>query len=104
MKISWYECRLRQEEFLWAGFIVVRYVEQKDKAIKVKRHEDGGESDIYPPQNKDIENGRTQWFFVDMHGTRRCLATRMVLEHVSMKEGGGSVKRHPVSPSFRHYI
>ena len=81
MKIAWYECRL-------PGYIFLPCVEHQDKAIKVKRHEDGGESDIYPPQNKDTMNGRTQWFFVDMHGTRRCLATRMVQEHVSMEEGG----------------
>ena len=38
--------KLRQEEFLRAGFIFVRYVENQDKAMKVKRHEDGDESHI----------------------------------------------------------
>ena len=60
--------KLRQEEFFRAGFIFVRYVENQDKAMKVKRHEDGGESGIYPPQKKDIERGTTEWFFTDIHG------------------------------------
>ena len=55
---------LRQEEFLKAGYICRRCVEQHDK-----RHGDGGESDAHPPQG---ENGRTQWFVRDMHAIRRC--------------------------------
>ena len=79
--------KLRHEEFLRAGFIFVRHVENQDKVMKVKRHEDGDESHIYAPQNRNIENGRTLWFFIDMHGTRRCLATGMLREKVSMDEG-----------------
>ena len=64
--------------------------------MKVKRHEDGGESRIYPPQNKDIEHGTTQWFFTDIHGSRRCLATGMLHEKVSMDEGEvGALEARP---------
>ena len=93
---SWYMRKLRQEEFLRAGFIFVRHVENQDMVMKVKRHEDGDESHIYAPQNRNIEHGTTQWFFTDMHGTRRCLATGMLREKVSMDEGEvGALKARP---------
>ena len=53
--------KLRQVEFHKAGHMFVRYVENQDKAMKVKRQEDDDESHIYPPHNRDIENRRTQW-------------------------------------------
>ena len=68
---------LRQEEFLKAGYICTRCVEQHDN-----RHGDGGESDAHPPQG---ENGRTQWFFRDMQ--------KMLCENHSMEEDGGAVPR-----------
>ena len=93
---SWYMRKLRQEEFLRAGFIFARYVENQDLTMKVKRHEDGCESRIYPPQNKDTEHGTTQWFFTDIHGCRRSLATGMFNEDVSMEEGEvGALKARP---------
>ena len=78
--------KLRQVEVHKAGFIFVRHVENQDKVMKVKRHEDDDESHVYPPQNRNIEEGRTQWFFTDMRGTRRCLATGMLREKVSINE------------------
>ena len=87
--------KLRQEEFLSVGFIFVRYVENQDK-MKVKRHEDDDETHIYASQNKDIENGRTLWFFIDMHGTRMCLVTGMLHERVSRNEGEvGALRARP---------
>ena len=43
---SWYEGKLKREQFLGANYIFLRSVEHQDRRLRVGRDEDGQESSI----------------------------------------------------------
>ena len=75
---SWYKRKFEEKKNLKARCTFFRCVEHQFRILRVKRFEDGGESDIRLPHSQDIENGRMRWFFLDVNGHRRCLATGML--------------------------